>query len=40
MDDALDHDVREALHKAQPSIFKGKGKNLGEATESWIDAMG
>lgn len=35
----MDHDVREALHKAQPSIFKGEGKNLGEEAESWIDAM-
>jgi len=39
VDNALDHDVCEALHKAQPSIFKGEGKNVGEATESWIDAM-
>jgi len=39
VDNALDHDVREALHKAQPSIFRGEGKNLGEVAESWIDAM-
>ena len=37
--EALNRDVMEALHKAQPGVFKGEGPKLAEIVEAWIESM-
>jgi len=34
--EALNRDVMEALHKAQPGVFKGEGPKLAETVEAWM----